>query len=204
MGCGKTWLSTTIGHTLRREAKPKDRIAICYFSNASATVSTQAVLYSLISQLGMRGGVHPALHELCEELEEPTPQQLQDTLMKVLKPHDADGEIFILVDALDEIPFQTMHDERAKIARLLNTLASSPQTPNLHLLMTSRPHEDLVKSFGRPQTIWSAHPFPTDKLQADIELYVRSKITQLAEGLDIDVADQNRLIVRLSGPKQTM
>ena len=110
-------------------------------------------MYSLLSQLGMRHKVHSALHGLCKELEDkpsvvtPTSQQLQDTLTKVLKSHDAEGETYILVDALDEIPFQTMHDERAKIAELLNTLVSS-QTPRLHLLMTSRPHDDLIKSFA--------------------------------------------------------
>ena len=209
MGCGKTWLSTTTDQKLRHEAKPKDRIATCYFSNTSTTISTRTVMYSLLSQLGMRQKVHPALHDLCKELEEkptvvtPTSQQLQDTLTKVLKSHDGEGETYILVDALDEIPFQTMHDERAKIAELLNTLVSS-QTPRLHLLMTSRPHDDLIKSFADPRATWNARPIPPDNIQADIKLYVRSKITKLAEGLYISEADQKRLIARLSGPKQTM
>ena len=166
-------------------------------------------MYSLLSQLGMRHKVHSALHGLCKELEDkpsvvtPTSQQLQDTLTKVLKSHDAEGETYILVDALDEIPFQTMHDERAKIAELLNTLVSS-QTPRLHLLMTSRPHDDLIKSFAGPRAIWSARPIPTDNIQADIELYVRSNIGRLAKSLDISANDQRKLIDRLSGPKQTI
>lgn len=157
----------------------------------------------------MHGKLHPALHALHEELKRtpsvttPTTRQLQETLTKVLNPHDAEGETYILVDALDEIPFQTMHDERAKIVRLLNTLASS-QTPALHLLMTSRPHEDLVKSFTSQHAIWSASPIPANHLQADIELYVRSKVAQLAEGVNINTTDQRRLIARLSGPNQTM
>jgi hypothetical protein len=209
MGCGKTWLSTTVGEKLRHEPNTKNRFASCYFSNAAATIDTRSVICSLISQLGMRGKVHPALHALREELKKtpsvvkPTTQQLQGTLTKVLDSHDADGETYILIDALDEIPFQTMHDDRAKIARLLNTLASS-QSPALRLLMTSRPHGDLVKSFASQRAIWSAHPIPADRIQADIELYVRSKITQIVEGVDISGIDQKRLISRLSGPKQTM
>jgi hypothetical protein len=209
MGCGKTWLSTTVGEKLRHEPNTKNRFASCYFSNAAATIDTRSVICSLLSQLGMHGKLHPALHALHEELKKtpsvatPTTQQLRETLTKVLNPHDAEGETYILVDALDEIPFQTMHNDRAKIARLLNTLASS-ETPALHLLMTSRPHEDLVKSFTSQHAIWSAYPIPANHLQADIELYVRSNITQLAEGLDINATDQKRLITRLSGPKQTM
>jgi hypothetical protein len=207
IGCGKTWLFTTVDEILRQGQK--SRVAACYFSNSAATIDTRSVICSLISQLGMRGKMHPALRALSEELtktpyvSKPTTQQLHETLLKVLEPDGPECVTFVLVDALDEIPFQTQHDERAKIARLLNTLASS-QTHNLRFFVTSRPHDDLVKSFGGPQAIWSAHPIPADKLEADIQLYVRSRITQLAEGLNISVTDQRKLTARLCGPKQTM
>lgn len=209
MGCGKTWLSTTIGHTLRREAKPKDRIAICYFSNASATISTQAVMYSLISQLGMREKIHPALHTLSERLkktqsvDKPSTQQLQATLLEVLQPIDSEGATFILVDALDEVPFHNRHSERASVAKFLNTLASS-QAPTPRVLMTSRPHEDLLRIFGDPQAGWAVFPIPADNNQADVKLYVRAAVKELAMEYGVNENSQERLIARLAGPKQTM
>jgi hypothetical protein len=209
MGCGKTWLATTVDQQLRHEAKPKDRFAACYFSNASTTISTQSVMYSLISQLGMRGKLHPALHALCQDLKKkpsvvtPTTQQMKDILTKVLNPHDAEGGTYIIVDALDEIPFLAMHGERAKIARLFNTLASL-QVPTLRVLMTSRPHEDLLTIFRGSQSIWRELKITVSFIQADIRLYVGAKITQLAEDLEIDEITQQRLIARLAGPEQTM
>ena len=117
--------------------------------------------------------------------------------------HDTKGETYIIVDALDEIPFQTMHDGRAKIARLLNTLASL-NAPTVRVLMTSRPHEDLLRVFGGSQSIWRELPIPASFIQADIRLCVGAKIRQLAEDLEIDEITQQKLIVRLAGPEQTM
>jgi len=167
------------------------------------------MICSLLSQLGVREKVHPALHVLFDKLKKtpsvvkPTTSQLEATLLKVLAPDGPECETFVLVDALDEVPFRILHDERAKISKLLNTLASS-QSPDLHLFMTSRAHEDLVKIFGGPQAAWRAFPIPADSIQADIETYVRSKIAHLAEGMNINQSDQKRLIARLAGPRQTM
>lgn len=208
MGCGKTWLLTRIDDILRQGSK--NRVAACYFSNVAAAINARSVICSLLSQLGLREKIHPALHALVEELEKtpsvvtPTTQQLQETLLGVLGPDGlVECETFVLVDALDEIPFQSQHGERAKIAKLLNMLASS-QDPSLHLLMTSRAHGDLVNSFGGPQAIWSASPIPADSIQAGIEFYVCSKIAQLAESVYINENDQKRLVTRLAGPGQTM
>lgn len=153
MGCGKTWLSTAVVEKLRYEAKPKDRIATCYFSNAPATIDTRSVTCSLLSQPGLRAKLHPALHVLHTEIAkrplviEPTTQQLQETLLKVLEPDGVEGTTFILVDAVDELAFSASHSQRIGIRKLLNTLTSS-QAPGLRMLMTSRPHSDLLISFA--------------------------------------------------------
>jgi hypothetical protein len=209
MGCGKTWLSTTIDQTLRREAKPKDRVATCYFSNAPATTDTRSVICSLLSQLGMRGKLHPALHALQAELAKtpsvitPTLDQLQGTLLDVLKPDDTEGETIILVDALDEIPFSTFHNQRARITGLLNVLAKS-QVPGLRMLMTSRAHGDLLRSLASSQSVWREYLIPDHEVQADIQRYVRAVVENSAEEWNIDQDSQSRLISRLAGPKQTM
>jgi hypothetical protein len=153
--------------------------------------------------------LHPALHALSRRLEKtplvvaPTTQQLQETLLEVLEPGGSKGATFILVDALDEVPFHSRSGERAGIVRLLGTLASS-QAPYLHILMTSRPHEDLLRSFGGLRSFWIANPIPAANIAADIELYVRSGITEIAGRVKINVNDQKRLIARLAGPEQTM
>jgi hypothetical protein len=209
MGCGKTWLSTTIDQMLRREAKPKDRVATCYFSNASVTTDTRSVICSLLSQLGMRGKLHPALHALQAELAKtpsvltPTLDQIQETLLDILKPDDTEGETIILVDALDEIPFSTCHNQRARITRLLNILAKS-QVPGLRMLMTSRPHEDLLKSLASSQSIWREYPISDHEVQADVQRYVHTVVESSAEEWNIDQDSQSRLIARLAGPQQTM
>ena len=206
MGCGKTWLSTIVDEKLRHELNPKNLIANCYFSNAPATTDARAVICSLLSQLGMYRKVHPALHALCDKLKEtpsvvtPTTQQLQDTLLKVLEPDGAGGTTFILVDALDEIPYQ---GNRAGIPKLLNSLASSQYT-SLRILMTSRPDGDLLRSFGGSQPGWRVFPIPADKLQADVELYVRAAVEELALEYGINENAQKGLIARLAGPGQTM
>jgi hypothetical protein len=209
MGCGKTWLFTTIDDKLRLEAKPKDRIATCHFSNAPASTDARAVICSLLSQLGLREKIHSALRALCDELEHtplvatPTTQQLREALLKVLEPGGNDGTTFILVDAIDEIPFCTCPSQRAKIVTLLNTLAKS-RISSLRMLMTSRPHGDLLNSFAGSGPAWKAYPIPDNKIQVDIERYVRAAVEQLAMDCGVNENSQERLIARLAGPKQTM
>lgn len=107
------------------------------------------------------------------------------------------------MDALDEIPFGTCHSQRASIAKLLNSLAKS-QVPGLRMLMTSRPHGDLLQDFTRPHHVWKAYSIPNDKVQADIKLYVRAAVESFAGEWNIDANSQAKLIARLAGPKQTM
>lgn len=153
--------------------------------------------------------LHPALLALHAEFTEtpsataPTTQQLQETLLEVLEQIDTESGTFILVDAPDEIPFDTRHIQKTQIAGLLNTLAKS-QAPGLRMLMTSRPHGDLLKSFASTQSTWREHPIPEDMIQADIELYVRAAIENPAEEWNLDQSSQSRLLARLAGPKQTM
>jgi len=209
MGCGKTWLCTTIDEKLRLEANAADRVATCYFSNAPSTTNARSVTCSLLSQLGMGKKIHPAIRALQAELETtplvhaPTSDQLEETLLAVLEPGDNEGETIILVDALDEIPFGTCRSQRASIARLLNSLAKS-QAPGLRMLMTSRPHGDLLQSFTISHHVWKAYPIPDDKVQADIELYVRAAVENSAEEWKIDDTSQARLIASLAGKNQTM
>lgn len=209
MGCGKTWLSTTVDEKLRHEPNLKNRIATCYFSNAPATTDARAAICSLLSQLGMHGKIHSALHSLYDKLQKtpsvvtPTTQQLQETLLEVLEPDGSKGVTFLLVDALDEIPFQNRHKERAGIVRLLNTLASS-QASTLRILMTSRPHDDLLRSFGCSPAGWRVFPIPAKMIQADVELYVRAAVEELALTCGLNKNSQERLIARMTGPGQTM
>jgi hypothetical protein len=157
----------------------------------------------------MRGKLHPALHALQAELAKtpsvitPTLDQLQGTLLDVLKPDDTEGETIILVDALDEIPFSTCHNQRARITGLLNVLAKS-QVPGLRMLMTSRAHGDLLRSLASSQSVWREYLIPDHEVQADIQRYVRAVVENSAEEWNIDQDSQSRLISRLAGPKQTM
>lgn len=209
MGCGKTWLCTKIDEKLRFEASFKDRAATCYFSNAPATTDSRSGMCSLLSQLGLGRKIHPAIHNLQTEFAKtpsvlaPTSDQLEQTLLDVVEPVETEGQTFILVDALDEIPFGTCHSQRARVTNLLNTLANS-QAPGFRILMTSRPHGDLLQSFTISHHAWKAYPIPDDKVQADIEISVRATIEKYAEEWKIDATFQTKLIARLAGPKQTM
>ena len=104
------------------------------------------LIRTLISQLSdtRHGGITEKLVDLykrCGEVQQPSDEQLQNTLRDIL---DRFSQVYIMIDALDEC------SEREKTLNWVNKLVSDKnrKAANLHIVVTSRPETDINKIFA--------------------------------------------------------
>ncbi|KAL9567351.1 hypothetical protein ACKAV7_008593 [Fusarium commune] len=147
-GRGKTILSSTVIEDIRNSPVPQlGNCAILYFYitfTDSQKQSLDAILRSLISQLyhNRPESRHPAisLHSKCNDgSSQATVQQLKSTFRDMLS---VAGEVFILIDALDE--YQNRSTQRYELLTWIESFHDEPV--NTHLLVTSRPEHDIKTS----------------------------------------------------------
>jgi hypothetical protein len=215
MGCGKTWLCAKAHQDLCQvlsDAESSSVVAGCYLSNTAATTNVETITRSLLAQLGMRDEIHPSLSTLYNKTKSsenmhmlpPTADQFRQAFRCVIQSLRDEGvNIFLLVDALDEIPFGIHPKQRTDITDLLNQLASS-KFPNLRLLVTCQPQTDLMESLSDQGGTWTKRAFPPDRVQSDIERFVRRTVVESSRAWSLDVVAQEKLIERLAGSQETM
>ncbi|KAF4436036.1 nacht and ankyrin domain [Fusarium acutatum] len=144
-GTGKTILSSTVIEDIRNRSLPQLRnCSVLYFYitfTESQKQSLEAILRSLIHQLyrSQTHSGHPitSLHSKCGGgSSQATIEQLKSTFLDRLS---AAGEVFILIDALDE-----NKNRSTQRYELLNWIESFRNEPvNTHLLVTSRPEHKI-------------------------------------------------------------
>jgi hypothetical protein len=88
-----------------------------------------------------------------------------DVLMKTFE------DVFIIIDALDECP---KNGERVEILPLIPDIGT--RSPNLHLLVTSRPEPDIV-DFLTPLLTSPGIPIWGGQVDSDIKLYIANQLT---------------------------
>jgi hypothetical protein len=215
MGCGKTWLCAKVHQDLCQvlsDTESTSVVAGCYISNTAATTNVETIMRSLLAQLGMRDEIQSSVSALYNKTRSPgnmhmlppTADQFRQALHCVIQSlRDESVDIFLLVDALDEIPFGAHPKQRTDTTDLLNQLASS-EAPNIHLLVTCRPQPDLMESLSDRDGIWSKRGFPPDRVQSDIERFVRNTIVKSPGTRKLGDFDQEKLIRGLAGPQETM
>ncbi|MCJ1264868.1 hypothetical protein MMC22_004743 [Lobaria immixta] len=103
-----------------------------------------------------------------------------DAIKVELQSLTASGQIFLVIDALDECPIGDQGESRAKVLALLTEL-SGWALPNLHVLVTSRKEQDNDKALASLLSFPSIS-IQTDQVQPDVRKYVKS---QLANDLEL-------------------
>ncbi|QMW39186.1 hypothetical protein G4B11_002466 [Aspergillus flavus] len=175
VGCGKSVLCSTVIKDIKRLCEKDSTKSFAYwyfqFSN-EMTWSVQNLVRSLIRQLS-RKPLAQSVTKMWERNSVPGSQpgreELRDTLDDVLSI--TPGEIFLVLDALDECPERSRQNERKELLSLLVGLNEHHKN-KLHILATSRPEQDIRAKLGRFLTVDLEA-----KLAEDVETFVRTEIS---------------------------
>ncbi|KAL2833717.1 hypothetical protein BDW59DRAFT_179437 [Aspergillus cavernicola] len=191
VGCGKSVLCSTVIHDIERlcAENPSNSFAYWYFQfSNNATQSVESMVRSLIRQFSQKP-LAPSVTQIWEQHGNRGSQPSRDTLAETLDDviSKARGELFLVLDALDECPDEPRRSERAALLSLLVGL-SQRHKDKLHILATSRPERDIQSMLAK---------YPTVDLQArlaeDVETFVRAKVAEGILGY-LDTQTEQRII----------
>jgi hypothetical protein len=208
VGCGKTVLFSSIVNAIEDTEfqDPTGRLAAYFYClyRKGAQHDLAPILQSFIAQLCPSNHIPKALQDLYNLYNSkfppgiPSNKELKETFLAMIhelrtlsqSSTTSDRNIFILMDALDELP---LGKSREEIIGFLDELASY-RIPHLHILATGRDESDIrlgLKSWDRPLMI------DKSKVAKDMRLYVNMEI-KIDPGLfDQPVATQNEIVRRL-------
>ncbi|MCJ1388748.1 hypothetical protein MMC18_001597 [Xylographa bjoerkii] len=193
IGCGKTVLCSSIIENVK---KAGGLLLFFYFSFRDSSVQPlAALLRSFISQLCPPDYILPQLRQVYNECRKIYPpksastSELQALLLSILqdkreKHQELErseacfimkdgreslrrGDVYIIVDALDEIPFGPQRDKILDLFQILTTL----DIPYLHMLMTTRYCSD-IRSMLVDACKWDLLPIKQSVVERDIRTYV--------------------------------
>lgn len=176
-GCGKTILSSTIIEDMERDEACSRGLLYFYFNFTDVDKQTlekmvRSLSYQIYSRMGYRrqldalysscdnGDRQPGINVLCKTLE--------DIMQQV-------GEIWIVLDALDEC--QSRKEYLAGgLLPWIEYLLGVQQQISVHLLVTSRPEQDIqsvIERCARRQDIISIQ---SNLIEKDIHAYVHTRV----------------------------
>ncbi|KAF5594283.1 ankyrin repeat [Fusarium pseudocircinatum] len=177
-GTGKTVLSSTVIEDIQNSLRELCDSALLYFYitfTDNRKQSLEAILTSLISQLYYKcQKSRPPITSLFSQCgggrSEPNIEQLKSTFREMLS---LTGEVFIVIDALDE--YRNRSTQRDELFAWIESFGIEPV--NTHLLVTSRPENDIkasLETWANPGSIIS---MDTDIVGRDISEYIRDVVT---------------------------
>ncbi|KAL1613693.1 hypothetical protein SLS54_010390 [Diplodia seriata] len=158
---------------------PKDPIYFYFDFNDTSKQSLENAIRSLVCQLYCKArGVQrelDALYESCQKgYSQPSMETLCTTLQSMIRQA---GEVWIVLDALDECPNRTQKSNEGLLSWLERLMAS--QQTNVHLLVTSRPEHDIESAIGKWARKQDTIPIQGQLVTDDIRSYVHTWIKQL-------------------------
>lgn len=168
------------------------RLAYWYFQFSNGeTQEIPNLLRSLLRQLSS-APLPPSITKLWESYSRPGTQPDQQTLCEALNEtlRNLEGQVFLVLDALDECPNTPGRYQRNFALEFLLKLQASHPT-KLHVLATSRPEPDIRSQFEGCRTLDLEV-----KLGGDVETFVRA---QVAGGpiKEFDSSIQDKVIEKL-------
>lgn len=205
VGCGKTTLNKAIADS---EELREARVVAFYFSSATNdNHGLNSLLRYLIGRLCEKDQIPKELQSAYEKHNRVFPpeppdddNELQALAEELLRMAPSSGEevrpCYLLLDGLDEI---NPKSRRRGVLDYLNLLSAS-RPSKLRVLATSRPAE-IVTSLSPG---WLQVPIPPDRVRDDIDLYVRKRISERQELVDLDEELRKQIVDRLAGPEQSM
>jgi hypothetical protein len=173
------FLSSSIIDVLSQKNTPLLGIAFFFFDGRDSQSELQRhdkLIRSLILQFShQRGGIPTELadlYKLCGDHQQPSVNQLQNTLRDILDgfSHGC-SHAYIVIDALDECV------DREKTLKWVSNLVADREVEYLHIVVTSRPERDIEEAFIK----FDSHPIDVVEASANhdileyLEFQMRSK-----------------------------
>jgi Cdc6-like AAA superfamily ATPase len=180
-GCGKTILSATIVQHLKESCRNQPTLYFYFDSNDTSKQSFEVMVRSLINQLyyASKDAQKPVddLYNVCEN------GQSQPDLKSLCKVFsmmvEQLQEINIVLDALDECTTRS-GSSRVMLFKWIRACLGS-EKGNLHLLVTSRPEEDVRRGLRDPVLLRSVVHVLHDAISHDIYRYISARVKESIE-----------------------
>lgn len=169
-----------------------------YFDNGeSKTQDLPALIRFMLRQLSAQLSAHVsmlprAVWELAKECElsnsSPSVQKLVQVLLETIGT--VGFQVMVVLDALDEYKSGNV-DSREELLNVLVSLVNA-KVPNLHLLVTATPDEDIQQAFrqlNRPSDVLNVEPPIAEDLNAYLDSVIEKQV-QIRPWWDKDVKEK--------------
>lgn len=175
MGCGKTVLFSCAVEEIRKRNRSEAQQRFGYFYCSSRDTSGQdleVLLRLLIVQLCPPSHVPEPLssfYQNCKDVyppKVPSFSELKSCLRNLVRVHAQEKNVYLLIDALDEIPWERRDD----VFDILEAIADQGLS-SIHLLVTSRDRAYIRDALTEP-LLWKEITVEEHFVQADIRRYV--------------------------------
>ncbi|OWT42403.1 nacht and ankyrin domain protein [Pochonia chlamydosporia 170] len=203
-GCGKTILSSTIIQALER-ANPQGLLYFYFDFNNTGKQTLNSMVRSLISQLYPKGGrVWKELDSLYSSCQDGSRQPPCESLCKTfLRMIEGIKEVWIVLDALDECCTRQGPSTEGLLLWIRDLISSEYR--NVHLLVTSRPEQDITSVVSGFADKVDIVPIQSGAITDDIRAYVHTRVRE-REGLkrwrsqlDVQEEIESRLVDQADG-----
>jgi ankyrin repeat domain-containing protein 50 len=170
----------------RDGSNQRDLVAKFYFSfeNFSQQQDLECLLKSIIQQLSFAPEIFSELRNVYEEHNKiyppssPSTSELQKILVSGLSARcsnaDTPRHVFLVIDALDEVPKGSRREE---VIDFLKELAAC-KIPFLHVLVTCRPDTDITTRISGSHNLWTRLNVDKEAIRLDIGKYVNKVLEQ--------------------------
>lgn len=178
-GCGKTILSSTIVANLNQDAAVRQTLLYFYFNFTDIEKrSTESAIRSLIDQIfrkcpGARGPLESLYDSYAACSGQPTHASLQTTFNAMIRKCNS---VYVILDGLDECEARSQYAIDG-IIPWLKSLRNSPA--NMHLLVTSRPEQDLKSGIEAWATRDEMIYLQSGLVANDIRAYIHLKMQRV-------------------------
>ncbi|KAJ1329892.1 ankyrin repeat domain-containing protein 50 [Microdochium nivale] len=200
-GCGKTVLSSSVVNELRHSTTSLSLVYFYFSFNDIAKQSAKQAVQSLITQLyNSRTDLQKDVDTLFSSYNNGGRQLDTASLFKLLHSMiEQAGEIWIVLDALDECGER--NDESAYgLFPWIKSLGNI--NSNVHLLVTSRPEQDIQAAFETWDRASEVIPLKSDLVSDDISAYIKEQtaaITRWRNRPDIREKIETTLVAKAGG-----
>ena len=192
-GIGKTMISSFLVEELEQKAKKTPTMTLAYYfcdnkdeRRRSGLAILRGLLLQILRQLPMLSKHVQLEYDQQQDKLFGNFDALWRILLKVLEDPDA-GEIYLLIDALDECETPS---REAFLTVLANLLRSSRLVKmRIKLLITSRPELDIQSSLSDVET--QLH-VDSGKVNADLSRFIRVKTDEVSRGWPSKVTEEVR------------
>lgn len=175
-GCGKTVLSSTIIENTILHCDENEGCVMAYFYFSftdSEKQKSSSMLSSLLAQLSSQVDITPnSLVSLHRTYERSTPpiDHLKSCIQTLIDEVPF-FNVYLIVDAIDEIPNSDGREEACKVLQELS------QNPKAHVLMTSRREHDITEFISECNNITDIS-IQNPEVDYDIQLYIRQRLKE--------------------------